>query len=186
MTKKFKDGVEIERKFLIDPKNLPLDSQGNEEDTGYYTDKDYQIFQNYIPSLDGMLRLRYQHRQSRDGRSCSSQSSYLLTAKDGMGLERQEAEIRIPKNIYDVLLSKSQARLSKRRRIFRYRGHNIEIDSFEAELSGLIIAEVEFKTVKAARKFVPPDWFGKEVTEDARYYNENLAQHGRPKNADVN
>lgn len=185
MTKKIKSGLEIERKFLVDPKNLPKEARGTDEAVGYYTGGDYQIIQNYIPNGNGVLRLRYRHRQSREGRTCSSEASYFLTAKEGTGLERREVEIKISKDIYNALLPKGKAMVSKRRRIFRYRGHNVEIDSFEVGLGGLIIAEVEFETVEAAQAFVPPDWFGKEVTEDARYCNENLAQHGRPEDGNT-
>ena len=54
----------------------------------------------------------------------------------------------------------------------------IELDLFEGSLEGLIIAEVEFPTVKASRSFAPPAWFGREVTRDARYKNRNLALDG--------
>jgi adenylate cyclase len=40
-------------------------------------------------------------------------------------------------------------------------------------------AEVEFKTSKQAKAFSPPDWFGKEVTEDEEYKNAHLAQRKR-------
>ncbi|MBI3308179.1 MAG: adenylate cyclase, partial [Candidatus Melainabacteria bacterium] len=40
--------------------------------------------------------------------------------------------------------------------------------------------EVEFDSVEQARKFNPPDWFGKEVTADKRYRSKNLAIKGLP------
>lgn len=177
---KIKCGLEIERKFLVSARNLPLSNKLADENAGYYSGGDFQIIQNYIPNGETKLRLRYQHHQDSDDQGCSSEISHFLTAKSGQGLERQEVEIRIAKDIYNALLPKSKAMLSKRRLIFLYRGHKIEIDMFEVSLRGLIIAEVEFETVEAAQAFVPPAWFGKEVTEDARYCNENLAQHGRP------
>ena len=35
--------------------------------------------------------------------------------------------------------------------------------------------EVEFKSLEDANSFVAPTWFGKEITEDVRYKNDNLA-----------
>ncbi len=37
------------------------------------------------------------------------------------------------------------------------------------------MAEVEFDSEKKADEFVPPDWFGKEVTNEASYKNRSLA-----------
>jgi adenylate cyclase len=42
------------------------------------------------------------------------------------------------------------------------------------------VAEVEFPSDEEAAQFVPPPWFGLEVTEDEHYKNVNLALHGRP------
>jgi CYTH domain-containing protein len=56
----------------------------------------------------------------------------------------------------------------------------IELDVFEGELEGLVVAEVEFDSDAAADSFEPPEWFGDEVTGDDRYLNETLAIQGRP------
>lgn len=178
--------TEIERRFLVDPRDLPLGSQQGDKAAGYYTGVEYQIFQNYIPNNGTKLRLRYRRQQSKEGKSCSSIADYFLTAKKGAGLKRPGAEIKIDKTVYDALLPLGKAgRISKRRRIFHCGEHNFEIDTFEAELIGLFIVEVEFKTEEESEAFVPPAWFGKEITNDARYSNENLAQYGRPKDDDI-
>jgi adenylate cyclase len=39
---------------------------------------------------------------------------------------------------------------------------------------------VEFASTQAAKSFVPPAWFGEEVTEDSRYNNVSLALYGVP------
>jgi CYTH domain-containing protein len=48
-------------------------------------------------------------------------------------------------------------------------------------MEGLVLAEVEFPSREKSEEFEPPDWFGKEVTEDIRYKNQNLAQKDVPK-----
>jgi CYTH domain-containing protein len=55
------------------------------------------------------------------------------------------------------------------------------IDNFKNELSGLWTLEVEFETLEDCDKFTPYEWFGKEVTEDFRYTNLQLAINGLPK-----
>lgn len=49
-----------------------------------------------------------------------------------------------------------------------------EVDVFNDVNKGLIIAEIELPTENTP--FNKPDWLGKEVTGDARYYNSMLAK----------
>ena len=39
----------------------------------------------------------------------------------------------------------------------------------------MLFRSVEFKSLEDANSFVVPTWFGKEITEDVRYKNDNLA-----------
>jgi len=48
-----------------------------------------------------------------------------------------------------------------------------EIDEFEGDNAGLIVAEIELES--AEQEFSRPDWLGLEVTDDPRYYNHALA-----------
>jgi CYTH domain-containing protein len=50
-----------------------------------------------------------------------------------------------------------------------------EVDVFGGALAPLVLAEVEFESEDAADRFDAPAWMGREVTEDARYKNRNLA-----------
>jgi len=47
-----------------------------------------------------------------------------------------------------------------------------EIDVFAGENEGLVVAEVELPSETTA--VVAPDWIGREVTGDVRYYNAHL------------
>ena len=47
-----------------------------------------------------------------------------------------------------------------------------EIDVFEGNLQGLIIAEIELKEINTSINL--PDWIAEEVTEDPNYLNINL------------
>ncbi len=50
-----------------------------------------------------------------------------------------------------------------------------ELHVHGGHLAGFSYVEVEFSTVEKAKGFVPPDWFGRKVTEDARFSYGTLA-----------
>ena len=52
----------------------------------------------------------------------------------------------------------------------------IELDVFHEPFETLRLAEVEFPSEEAANAFVPPAWFGKDVTMDGRYHNSCLSK----------
>ena len=62
-------------------------------------------------------------------------------------------------------------------------GVNIEVDVYSGALTGLSVAEGEFGTEEAADAFEPPAWFGREVTDDARFKNQRLASEAAPADA---
>lgn len=51
-----------------------------------------------------------------------------------------------------------------------------ELDVFHDRLEGLSFVEVEFPCVEAAKAFVPPVWFGENVSDDRRYSNGFLSE----------
>lgn len=53
--------------------------------------------------------------------------------------------------------------------------HLFEVDVFYGENEGLIVAEIELSDEDEA--FEIPDWLGKEVTNDERYYNAYLSRN---------
>ncbi len=65
-------------------------------------------------------------------------------------------------------------RVEKRRHYVTHAGHLWEIDAFEGDNAGLVVAEIELSTVDEA--FAKPDWLGIEVTDQSRYYNLMLAE----------
>ena len=50
-----------------------------------------------------------------------------------------------------------------------------ELDIFSGHYKGLMLVEVEFETEEQANAFVPPEWFGKDVTFSGEYQNSRLA-----------
>jgi adenylate cyclase len=150
--------IEIERKFLVD--NPPdLENFSSEE-----------ILQGYLLITDEKeIRIR------------KKGSAYFQGVKVGRGLSRQEIESEIGMFQFEELWPETEGRrIEKRRYKIYYDGILIELDVYTGKLSGLITAEVEFKSEEESRIFKPPPWFGPEVTQDDRYKNKNLAVFGAP------
>ena len=150
--------MEVERKFLV-AESPDLDGADSNE-----------IEQGYLAiGADGEVRLR------RKG------DRLLLTAKRGEGLSRDEAEVEIDREAFDRLWPLTEGRrLHKRRYVIPHEGLQIEVDVYEGDLEGLLVAEIEFASEEAAGEFEPPEWIAEEVTGDQRYLNETLATKGAP------
>lgn len=149
------EGMEIERKFLI--RQMP-------EDLDHYDS--HLIEQAYI-CTGPVIRIRRQDDQ------------YILTCKgDGM-MSREECNLPMSAAAYEKLLKKTDGYVIRKRRylIPLEEGLTIELDRFEGIHSPIVIAEVEFRSEEEARAFVPPEWFGRDVTYDCRYHNSWLSVH---------
>lgn len=148
--------IEIEKKYLV--KKLPA-IKGI---------KPVSIKQGYVETSDGS-----------EERVRSFDDLYFHTIKRDMNSNsREETEKRITKEEFDKLWKLTEKkRVSKKRYIIPFKqGLKIELDVFEAENTGLILAEVEFDTQEEAEKFIKPQWFDEDVTENSKYKNRNLAK----------
>jgi adenylate cyclase len=154
------DGIEIERKFLVEQLPPDLDSHPHRE-----------IEQGYLAITDDVeVRVR---RYGDDA---------FLTIKSSGGESRVEEEIEIDRRRFVALWPLTDGRRIEKR---RYRipagdGLTLELDVYHGRLEGLVTAEVEFESVDDAAAFVPPDWLGRDVTDDRRYKNQRLATRGLP------
>lgn len=99
----------------------------------------------------------------------------MLTIKgQTYGATRAEFEYAIPLADAEALLLLCDGPLiEKTRRKIDYAGLVWEVDEFFGDNQGLVVAEVELTA--ADQTIDKPDWIGTEVTDDARYYNSNLA-----------
>ncbi len=150
--------MEIERKFLV--KELPKDLEK-------YPHKLY--VQGYL-SVDPVLRVR------REG------DSYVVTYKGRGLMVREEYNLPLTGEAFAHLLTKADGMIIQKTRYFipDGNGYTIELDVFEKELEPLVLAEVEFEDVKKAKAYVPPAWFGRDVTNDSVYHNSSLSRNGLP------
>lgn len=153
--------MEIERKFLVPA--VPDDALG--EVSGV------EIVQGYLAAGEDGSEVRL--RRGAD--------ELWLTAKRGAGLVRGEYEVRLSAEQFDALWPATEGRrLAKRRHTLPLGELQIELDVYSGSLTGLVVAEVEFRTEELARTFAPPPWFGRDVTEDKRFKNRRLAEEGLP------
>ena len=147
--------MEIERQFLVD--KLPELSAKYEA-----------LRQGYV-SLEPEIRIRQ-----------IGNDRFMLTVKRGAGLVREEWETDINRHEFENLASRlwtGTIMVEKRRYMFMLPdGHRAEIHVHVGHLAGFNYVEVEFSTREEAVSFIPPAWFGREVTEDARFSYGTLAQ----------
>lgn len=150
-------GVEIERKFLV--KNnawMP------------HTKDARALVQGYFETAANIaIRVRV------DGNS----KAYLTLKGGHSGISRAEFEYEIPTSDARELLSTfcGTRIVKKTRHLVVHNGHTWEIDVFEGENSGLVVAEIELTS--QAETFDLPAWVGTDVSHDKRYTNAHLAKH---------
>jgi adenylate cyclase len=144
--------IEIERKFLIHPDNIPALDNGIAIAQGYL-----------IRGDDRSLRIR------------KYGDDYILTFKAGKGLARTEIERALSHEEGEHLFETSvlDAPIIKTRHLLIVDNHTWEIDVFEGENAGLVIAEIELSSEHEL--FRTPDWVHREVSSDPRFLNSNLA-----------
>lgn len=105
------------------------------------------------------------------------EQAFLTIKGSNKGITRLEFEYDIPLHealeMFESLIHPSHVIEKYRYSIFF--AENIwEIDHFLGKNEGLVIAEIELED--ESQTFEKPQWIGKEVSHDTRYYNSNLAQ----------
>jgi len=151
--------MEIEKKYLVTSIPFSLDCFNSKE-----------ISQCYI-SIDPTIRIR------------QSDQTYVLTIKGSGLICREEFELLLTCEQYEKLLLKSETPILYKTRYFVPIENNLtaEVDIYHMNLQGLITIEVEFESIQAAETFIPPFWFGTDVSHDFRYTNSNICLRGIPK-----
>lgn len=146
--------MEIERKYLVS--QLP---------EGLEHFPHHKIQQGYL-CTEPVVRIRRQGDE------------YFLTYKSKGFLVREEYNLPLTKEAYDHLRPKADGILiSKTRYVIPLEGGlNIELDIFDAPYETLRLAEVEFPDEESANAFVPPSWFGEDVTFSTKYQNSTLSK----------
>lgn len=146
--------MEIERKFLV--KELPADLDSY---------KQQRISQGYL-NTNPVVRIR------------RSNDEYYLTYKGKGMMVREEYNLPLNEESFLHMLPKIDGILIDKIRYLIPLDDKLtaELDLFLGTLAPLRIVEVEFETEEEANAFVPPDWFGDDVTNLKQYHNSTLSQ----------
>ena len=149
---------EIERKFLVD---------GDFKKEAYDA---IRITQGYLSSMpQRVVRVRVKGDKG------------YLTIKgeaDASGVSRFEWEKEIPLQEAKALLTLAEPGIIDKTRylIKNTDGRHIwEVDEFHGDNDGLVMAEIELSAENDP--FDRPNWLGKEVTGDKRYYNSYISKN---------
>lgn len=146
--------IEIERKFLV--KNQDFKAVAFQKE---------KIFQGYLNS-DPERTVRIRIRGEKGFLTIKGRSSEN-------GLSRYEWEQEIPvKEASELKKLCEPGEIEKIRYLVRSGKLVFEVDEFQGENEGLILAEVELENEEA--EVEKPSWMGKEVTGDRKYYNSYL------------
>ncbi len=147
-------GKEIERKFLV---------KGD-----FPKENGIRIVQGYLSSVpERTVRVRVK-----------GDKGYLTVKGIGneSGASRFEWEIEIPKeDALSLLKICEPGVIDKTRYHVKVGNHTFEVDEFYGDNEGLIVAEVELQEENEG--FEKPEWLGKEVTGDVKYYNSMLMKN---------
>ena len=145
--------VEIERKYLV---------IGDKWKQG----KPVRICQGYLNrDKERTVRVRI-----------SGEKAFLTIKGVNIGATCAEYEYEIPVSHAEALLKICDGPvLEKNRYVVVFDNMKWEVDEFLGENEGLIVAEVELTSTD--QSFNCPQWLGREVTDDPRYYNSNLCIH---------
>ena len=149
-------GVEIERKFLVAD-----DSWREAAPPGV------RYRQGYLTTDPGSaVRVRV-----------SGDRAWLNIKSATVGVTRREYEYEIPAADAHSILEELCVKplIEKTRFVVEHDGRVWEIDVFEGDNAGLVVAEVELESED--EEVTLPAWAGEDVSDDVRYYNQRLVEH---------
>lgn len=143
--------LEIERKFLV---------------SGFNTEglRCKKMKQAYLSNEGCTLRVRI-----------ADDKAFITIKGKTSGISRAEFEYEIPMEDANAMMNLAiYPPIIKTRYYAEVGGKTWEVDIFEGENEGLIMAEIELNSEN--EEFILPQWAKVEVTGDKRYYNAYLAK----------
>src|SRR3954468_6179873 len=110
--------------------------------------------------------------------------SYLVLApaKEGAG---EEERTEVPRSQAEALLAVCAGKVGFECTIVRLPGGTQALLQRFVAPGSLDLLSVEFAAGEGAGGFVPPAWFGPEVTQDPAYHRGSLARTGLPASEDI-
>lgn len=148
--------IEIERKFLITSEEFKNEAK-----------KSIRIVQGFLNTdPERTVRIRIKGEQG------------FITVKgkgNTTGVSRFEWEKEISVLEAEQLLSLCEkGSIEKVRYEIPLGNHTFEVDEFFGENTGLFVAEIELNDENES--FLKPNWLGKEITGESKYYNSQLSK----------
>ncbi len=146
---------------------------------------DMEIERKFLPKIIPANLDSYPVRHLEQGYLCTSpvvrirkdNEKYELTYKSKGMMVREEVNLPLTAESYEHLKPKADGRIiTKKRYMIPYEQYTIELDIFEGDLAPLTLAEVEFPSEEEANAFIPPEWFGEDVTLSKEYHNSTLSK----------
>ncbi len=152
--------LEIERKYLVDPEIWHLAEKPEVR----------VLTQGYL-CMDDLKVIRIRIVQT------NSDSRGYLTIKGKMkNLGRPEFEYEIPiEEAKDLMALTLYNPIEKTRYKYLHMGKIWDVDIFRGGNEGLCMAEIELDDPDEVIDF--PEWVGREVSHDPRFYNAYLSEH---------
>lgn len=149
--------TEIERKFLLD--KIPDGAFAN-----------YNIEQGFLSTdPDRIVRIRLMKDALHPG---IRDAAYItIKSKTENSIIRNEYEYRIPREDAEELIKFCIYPVIKKTR-YGFTNSDWEIDVFKGDLEGLILAEIEMRSVDEVVKL--PVWANNEVTDKFEYTNAGM------------
>ena len=149
--------IEIERKFLVlSDAFKSISVTQNQIAQGYLNSDPERTVRVRIKNNQGFITIKGKSNES--------------------GLSRLEWEKEIDVAEATQLLALCEKGvIHKTRYEVPFGQHVVEVDVFEGENEGLIMAEIELGS--ETETYAVPEWLGEEVTNDARYYNSYLSKN---------
>lgn len=164
---------EIERKFLVDISTKGLFSKlisllSSERHTMDPLTGSAYIRQGYL-SLDPKRTIRV--------RIIDNAHAAITIKGETVGISKDEFEYSIPVKDAEIMIQQicMHPIIEKVRHTVWINQKLWEIDFFEGENEGLIIAEVELDSEDEDIDI--PNWIGEEVSNDPRYFNSSLVKN---------
>lgn len=147
--------IEIERKFLVTSNDFMEESEAQ-----------FEIAQGYLSS-NPVRTVRVRIKGDKGFLTIKGKSS-----ESGASRFEWEKEIAVDEAKQLLLLCENGV-IEKTRYHVKKGNHLFEVDVFYGENDGLVMAEIELSDENET--FEKPNWLGKEVTHDERYYNAYLS-----------
>jgi len=145
--------VEIERKFRVVGRPWTQAGEG------------VPVRQGYLARGQGtVVRVRV-----------AGERASLTVKGPAQGISRLEFEFSIPFSDAEAMLELCEGHIIRKTRYqIQEQAVLFELDVFEDENAGLVVAEIELESEK--QTFTRPAWLGEEVSLDPRYRNSELSR----------